>query len=1644
MADPKYGGSKGDLDAAIAATNSQAAKALDAKAKAAQDAARAEDSESTAETRNTGARKASADQIERQVAALEATTSRLAAETGAVNASTEAWLRNSRARGAAGAELTGARYSGGVGDLTSALAATEAQARAVASLDQKTQALHRTEQLGLFSGSGTSGLFGREPSNTVTPTPRLREINFQDPASQAKLANAFSLGGSGASAASANNATKVLSDYSAAEAHAAQVAEIESAARAESNRLLQQSVGAYAASSQALQRHGALTAEFIQGVIRGEVTLQEFQSQLVLTIGKFAGWAVAGGLVYGVYDGVKHLYDGLKETETGVEQLKRALGEKVDTPAAAEGFRKVAIETNSSIREVADAQFYSARVFHDQADSLALASTALRAYRLDQVNTQDAIKSFAAINVAFAAGPREIAETFDQLDVGQIKFNARLNQTLPQVGRAAASFAAAGGTLKQLVDQVIQINRATGGGGGTGGGNPATALLREPANLYRPESEEVLRRYGFNPRKAQTNVGQFNQEVQERAGKIGEKGLQELAKAAGAGAGVGFRYLLPLFRLGNTGIPAEERAATANAGGSASEDLKHRLAQADEQIRRLGIDFEIFGSKLASVGLGPVLTDTLTVLDLFVRGIGLLVEPFTLLGAAVTNIPAPLRDILEIGLAYKGAQLLGRSGVGLAARSLASESSLLPTYAGGGAPELRALQSTQRKYLEYLTNQRESQTLNQLTAGRRAQDAGGALDALRAEGPAGASRDEQAAYYEREQVLQDRLLAAQQVQADAVASGAALEGEINAVKSRLLILEDRKLAVSERLAAAQAEGLYAAQLGSPNTLPLLAPSAGEQGPLGQAAERQAAAGTATATEAEAAAGAASASRLSFAGAGAAITRAGSSIQGAFTGLKSFIGGLGLLGKGIAAFVALDVLNQIDGANKEFTEGAARIGNLQSPTSEASLREALSKVKPNYQDAKGAGGLAEYGKAFGHDLIQIPQHPIAAIESFFGGSNPGIFSSDQREYENKIAEHEKKLLAEGKLHGLGQGGKLGSGYSETVETQEYEAVKGLEAGQSEKTIEKIQSKIAAQIKLRLEELKAFGTGKYGQQAIQQLGYTSTALANQFTTTGSTLDFEELAKDDQQITQGIITATQAHVASAGKLATGEGSLQAAVAQAKGRIQQRITELSKPLTDTASEISIEGTRQSGLERQLGQGRNPAEQAKLKKALAQTVEKGKELRNRYNQLRELYDSEAATLTQAEESLGQEGFTAAVTPLRAKEGVTKARAGADKQAGAEADLKLVIEEEARANTYLTGNSKKNELLALQAKRIAAEEAVVAERIGTLRSHGAREIAELPIGDNTGKAKLEVTIDRRVEDAIRKSKLSPQSKAKQLEEASTATITAEKQAAETIYQEALAISNLQTQIAQARDVGNAGAQAADALRGAQREAGLAKTPQERLQAQLSILSAINQARQAAQAHIQAEGELHESETTDPLKQAKIKVSTDRRLLGAAVGPDERIKAQAALNNDLHKYGEAQVSAKEEQIEFQLKMQQISQQTAIDQYESLLHLHGLSKRTRDDVLTKIRSLQGELGNNPVYDLSPSSIKLPTAYDVHKAILSAANGSGIIHNQTGDITQVNQFAITVHDARDIDKVADVLDRALHAGVRSKLRAAGLRGS
>jgi hypothetical protein len=77
--------------------------------------------------------------------------------------------------------------------------------------------------------------------------------------------------------------------------------------------------------SDELHRHGALTAEFIQAAARGEVTLRQLGNEILVTIGKFAGWTVAATAVYGVVRAIGVLGHGAVQAQSGVHTLDRVI-----------------------------------------------------------------------------------------------------------------------------------------------------------------------------------------------------------------------------------------------------------------------------------------------------------------------------------------------------------------------------------------------------------------------------------------------------------------------------------------------------------------------------------------------------------------------------------------------------------------------------------------------------------------------------------------------------------------------------------------------------------------------------------------------------------------------------------------------------------------------------------------------------------------------------------------------------------------------------------------------------------------------------------------------------------------------------------------------------------------------------------------------------------------------------------------------------------------------------------------------------------------------------------------------------------------------------------------------------------------------
>lgn len=1421
------------------------------------------------------------------------------------------------------------------------------------------------------------------------------------------------------------------------------------------NDVTNQSVAAYAASSQALQRHGALTSEFFTGLARGEVTLKEFESQMVITLGKFSGWAVAGGLVYGAFDAVKNIASGIEATQSGVSQLKRSLGEKVNVPEAEAGFRRVSQEVNVPIAKVAEAQFYAARAFPNQKESLDVAGTAVRAEKLDEVPVQEAVKSFGALNVEFGLSAAGIKSIFDELDAGQLKFNARLNQTLPQIGRAAASFANAGGTPTQLVQQIIELNRATGGGGGQGGGNPATFLIREAGNLAKPSTEDTLRQFGFNPKHAQQNIGTFNEEAQDKyaKGELSKKDLQELAVAVGGGTANGLRYGLPLLAAGKSGLAGDVRRDInpEAAKGSAQEDLSHKLEQLNEQGHKASITLQAVGSDLASIGVGPALTDAAHGINVVLGGVELLAGGLAFLLKPLTELPPELRIAAEAVLAYKGAQLALRSGPGLAAGSLANQAGL--TFAGGGSKELTAVVASQRSYTDFLKNEQEKLSNAGLLASSKAKLAGAQVASFA--GPEGANRpaeegDEQAAYDKQLAVLTQK-------EADtAVAQTAARQAQLDQqvilldAEKTLAQLTSKRVAITERLNLASEKGLYAAQLGAPNTKPILAPSAAAAEAQGRGTPivggTAAASGEVEATSAGSAAVTAEAAAAlttsevvgrSLGTATLSVKGLAPKLLGLGASLKDFVLGLGPLGLAIAAFAALDVVSKLSGSTGQFEKGLTAL--TASETEVSSELDALQKAK------KARAARPSFLGSVIHDTFAAVQHPVQFLESQVDeGAHPDTFSSDQRIKLTQKAKQLEDAAKSGKYKDFGKAvalpGEVLQEYAAKIEEEFTKVGEGGSGG------EKAATALERNLKLQFDKLKLFGASGSGLQTLQELETAYGAELSKVASSGSESGLDEFAKESEEETKGITEAVAREVRRGTKFAHSTSERAAVLNAAKAKLSEAYkNQATIPLAKAEEELESTQKQLTEVTAQLGAKPGGGTEAALKKR-KQALENERQKQQAAIPLHKAADANTKeALKEAEESSGKEAYQADSGEIKAKGSLAQASAGASKQKQNAAQLKEYKEQLKAAEKDLTGTERSNVIDELRAQIEKTEQAAGADALSLLQAKGGVREAAVPNQQPVATAKAAL---RTAEESLKEIESHKKDfSAEEYLGAIASFLKAKRASEEAVSQEALKISQFQTQMEQARSEGNALAQAQEGLAGAQRELGKAKGPEETRTAELNIVKEQNAVRKALRERITEEGELLKSKTTNPVTQAKDEVATDKRLLASAEGPDEKIKDQTTLNNAQSAYKAALVSNREKEIAFQEEMGNISKQQAIQQLNDLLKLHDLAKGTREELKSKIRGLEKGAASNQVFDLAPGSIKLPTAYDVHSAAAQAvARGSSLLAHggaPVAVVSQSNQITINVANASDVPKVGEEMDRVTGGKLHTSLRKAGIRG-
>lgn len=427
-----------------------------------------------------------------------------------------------------------------------------------------------------------------------------------------------------------------------------------------------------------MQRHGALSSEFLEQLGRGNVGLREMGNQLLVTAGKFGGWLAAGAGIFALLGTIGAVGSGALDSATGVNQLRRVIN-NVDTSEAQQGFRSLAGEMNLPIAEVADAQYQMGKVFNDQQDSLEAARIVLAAVKVGELDVATASRYLTSITQGFNLEASDMTTVFGQINVAQNNFGVNIQDTTAGMAKAAGAAKTLGGSTASVLAFFTAARR----GAGVTGDVTGTAVQR--MTTFLNQNREELRQFGIDVDKMDLD------EILDRAFKVAPKldRNKQIELSQGLfGTFYGPRVGLPALRQPEIFEKARERFRDAGEEDWQRE-LETTLQNAAELISRIGTELGIMGSNLADSGF----------LDLLLLGVVALGQMLRLVNGVLgifNELPSPLRHALSIMLQLYGVfRLMRRFNIGAGLPGAAGRALTNPANQANSEREFLAVQRSE-------------------------------------------------------------------------------------------------------------------------------------------------------------------------------------------------------------------------------------------------------------------------------------------------------------------------------------------------------------------------------------------------------------------------------------------------------------------------------------------------------------------------------------------------------------------------------------------------------------------------------------------------------------------------------------------------------------------------------------------------------------------------------------------------------------------------------------------------------------------------------------------------------------------------------------------------------------------------------------
>lgn len=173
-----------------------------------------------------------------------------------------------------------------------------------------------------------------------------------------------------------------------------------------------------------------------------------------------------------------------------------------------------------------------------------------------------------------------------------------------------------------------------------------------------------------------------------------------------------------------------------------------------------------------------------------------------------------------------------------------------------------------------------------------------------------------------------------------------------------------------------------------------------------------------------------------------------------------------------------------------------------------------------------------------------------------------------------------------------------------------------------------------------------------------------------------------------------------------------------------------------------------------------------------------------------------------------------------------------------------------------------------------------------------------------------------------------------------------------------------------------------------------------------------------------------------VKTARVDIQQALYDLQHARTPAERLTAQADLINARRNLREQIASRQIEDIQFQADIGKLTLDQQIAAYRRLLKTAQLTRDQRRDLKRQIHQLkQQEESDAGGFELDVGNIKLPTVYEIRRAIGGGYGGSQV------NVTNAPNVTVNVANSEDVPKVSQALDNSLGGGTAAAMRNAGL---